>query len=166
MDWFAGRWVASNARFAIGFHQAADARYDEYPVLIGFLDCRVRQVFQERRGSLVIRPNLLRQVTDDLGLGHACHLSSLTCEYVRALQFVYYMRDEFVQAFSLDFMRVFCSRAVENCMNSGDGWVAGFQPQRARRFTKEGGRSRWFGLLRVPSCPLWFQGCCGTDSRP
>jgi hypothetical protein len=61
------------------------------------------------------------------------------------------MSDEFVQAFSPEFMRVFYRRPVENCMNSGDGRVAGFSNHRVH-----GGSRRSTGQVFLHSSPCSF----------
>lgn len=55
-----------------------------------------------------------------------------------------------MQAFSLDFMRVFCDPAVENCMNSGDGGVAESNHEGHRGSPRKPLLS--IPALRVPLC--------------
>jgi hypothetical protein len=77
LDRLTGLRIASDARLAMGFYQSSDARNHKNPVLFGFFDRGVGQILKKCGRSTVICPNLFRQVTDQLRLGHAsCHESS------------------------------------------------------------------------------------------
>src|SRR5215469_16011548 len=83
--------VAAHTSLAVCFHQAAEARYDEHAVLLGFLDGGVSEVLQKRRRCLVRGFELLREMTYQLGLGQACsHESSSMGQLVFAMSAILY----------------------------------------------------------------------------
>jgi hypothetical protein len=72
LDGFARLRVASHARLAVHFLQAAQTRKNEQAILLGFLHRQVHHLFQKRSRILVAQARLFRQVADDLTLGHTC----------------------------------------------------------------------------------------------
>src|SRR5581483_1257468 len=70
LDRFAGLRIASHAGFAMSFYQAAQSGHDEYAILLGLFYGGVGEVLEKCGCGLVVDARLLRQVADELGLGH------------------------------------------------------------------------------------------------
>src|SRR5579859_3509754 len=86
LDRRAGLRVAANAGLALCLDEAADARDDEYPVLLGLLDGRFGECVEEGADLLVGEFQLLRHHADQGCLGQSsCHFvfPPMFCAYAR-----------------------------------------------------------------------------------
>src|SRR6185437_514658 len=72
LDLFAGLWVAADARLALRFYQASEARNHEHAVLLRLLDRRPREQVEEGCRLLVGQFKLLRKLGDKSCLGQCC----------------------------------------------------------------------------------------------